>query len=160
MRLVKKGGGWPHAVALVWAIVGMLVAPLVHIHPEADHHHGEVGHVHGGTIHTVWSPDLDCEFNNHQQVGGTENAEHDGAINFTQFAHLSDQHYEVGFSFLSDSTDRKHSKLILTQAFAVAHAAISDSDHSLRRKQYDTTGFSSIRFIHDLPSRAPPSLFL
>lgn len=54
----------------------MLAAPLVHIHPEADHHHGEIGHVHGGTVHTVFSPDLSCEFSgyDHASVAATESS--------------------------------------------------------------------------------------
>lgn len=34
--------------------------PLVHVHPEADQRHGLPGHVHGGTFHTVFSPELSC----------------------------------------------------------------------------------------------------
>ena len=156
----RKAFSWFRATVLLWVSLWMLAAPLVHVHPEADHRHGEAGHVHGGTIHTVWSPDLDCEFNDHQEVGGTENAGHDGAIKLTQFAHTRDRHYEVGFSFLNDSTDRKHSKPLLAQAFAVGHASISDPNSSMRHEQHAARVSSCIRFIHDLPSRAPPSLFV
>jgi hypothetical protein len=46
----------------MWASLWMLAAPLVHIHPEADHRHGAKDHEHGGTVHTVFSQDLPCEF--------------------------------------------------------------------------------------------------
>lgn len=46
----------------------MLAAPLVHIHPKADHRHGDPGHTHGGTVHTVFSPDLSCEFASYDHV--------------------------------------------------------------------------------------------
>lgn len=160
MQPKRETFSWCRVMVLLWVSLWMLAVPLFHVHPEADHRHGETGHVHGGTVHAVWSPDLDCEFENHQEAGGTENAGHDGATKLTQFIHVWDRHYEVGFSFLNDSVDHKHSKPFLTQAFAVAHAALSDSDHSLGREQYDTTRFSSVRFIHNLPSRAPPSLFV
>ncbi len=131
----------------------MLMVPLFHVHPEADHRHGEAGHVHGGTAHTVWSPDLDCEFASHEN--------HEKAVSGSaQFAHSGDGHTEFGLSLLTDSTDRKHSKPLLTQALAVAHGSFADPNPSMRREQHATLVSSCIRFIHDLPSRAPPSLFV
>jgi hypothetical protein len=59
---------------LVWAMTWMIVVPLFHIHPEADHRHGAADHRHGGTVHAVFSPDLNCEFSiyNHAVVAGSE----------------------------------------------------------------------------------------
>lgn len=45
---------------VVWLVAWLCVMPLVHVHPEADHRHGLPGHVHGGTFHTVFSPELRC----------------------------------------------------------------------------------------------------
>ena len=61
----------------------------------------------GGTVHTVWSPDLDCEFENH---GDTVSGQ-------AQFAHFSDGHTEFGLSLL----DRFHRSKI---AQTVSHAGI------------------------------------
>ncbi|MGD9727332.1 MAG: hypothetical protein AB7G68_11295 [Nitrospiraceae bacterium] len=47
---------------LVWLSLWMLVVPFVHVHPDADHRHGMPKHLHGGTVHTVFSKDLACEF--------------------------------------------------------------------------------------------------
>ncbi|HEX5646547.1 MAG TPA: hypothetical protein VFX56_06220, partial [Nitrospira sp.] len=66
--------------ALLWGSIWMLVVPLFHVHPRADHHHGEAGHVHGGTVHTVWSPDLDDEYDHHHMAhhfGHTASSQYD-----------------------------------------------------------------------------------
>lgn len=68
MRLKQNNIRLPYVAVLMWTVLWMLVAPLVHIHPEADHRHGEPDHVHGGTVHTVFSPDLSCEFSNYDHV--------------------------------------------------------------------------------------------
>ena len=47
---------------LVWLSLWMLAVPLVHVHPDVDHRHGAANHLHGGTVHTVFSKDLACEF--------------------------------------------------------------------------------------------------
>ena len=75
MRLIQGNVTWSRVVVLMWVSLWMLAAPLVHIHPEADHRHGDPGHVHGGTVHTVFSKDLNCEFShyNHASVS------HDGS---------------------------------------------------------------------------------
>ena len=59
---------------LLWASLWMLAAPMVHIHPEADHRHGAADHKHGGTVHGVFSPDLNCEFSvdDHASVADNE----------------------------------------------------------------------------------------
>lgn len=74
MRLTRKSARWTRLAVVTWAALWMLAAPLVHIHPEADHRHGDPGHVHGGTVHTVFSPDLSCEFSSydHAPVAATE----------------------------------------------------------------------------------------
>ena len=53
MRSLRNGGA-------LWLGAWLCVMPLVHVHPEADHRHGLAGHVHGGTFHTVFSPELAC----------------------------------------------------------------------------------------------------
>ena len=53
---------------LLWLSMWMLAAPLVHVHPEADHRHGTPNHQHGGMVHTVFSKELTCEFSGHDQA--------------------------------------------------------------------------------------------
>jgi len=49
-------------VLLPWMICWLVVFPLMHVHPEADHAHGRTHHHHGGLVHSVLSQDLPCEF--------------------------------------------------------------------------------------------------
>ena len=59
---------------MFWLITWLLVFPFFHVHPEADHHHVDPGHVHGSTVHTVFSPDPNCEVSafDHASVPGKE----------------------------------------------------------------------------------------
>lgn len=158
MRLVKNGGGWPRGVALVWATVAILVAPLVHIHPEADHHHGEVGHVHGGTIHMVFSPDLDGEYEDHHHT--TDGFGHSTPIPDAISDHPSHVvgFAELEFTFLNDSAGQKLPKpigLSLLVVESIAIIAFTPTPSIVPRAETPTYHAFSTR---DIPSRAPPSL--
>jgi hypothetical protein len=151
---------WPRVAVLAWASLWMLVAPLFHIHPEADHRHGEIGHVHGGTIHTAWSPDLDCEFDRHRQVDPTEESAKGKAGNFAQFSHLGDSHTEFTLSLLNDSTDRKSLKPVVAQALGLSSAADSDVERSVRMVWNTASVQLSVPYIYAIAPRAPPSLLI
>lgn len=56
---------------LPWMIAWLVVFPLFHIHPEADHAHGATHHTHGGTFHSVFSRDLPCE-SSHAPPGSSD----------------------------------------------------------------------------------------
>lgn len=43
----------------------MVLVPLFHVHPEGDHLYGTDGHVHGGIVHTVFSPDVEGKQQDH-----------------------------------------------------------------------------------------------
>ena len=127
----------------------MLAAPLFHVHPEADHRHGEEGHVHGGTVHTVWSPDLDSEYNNQEQATSRH----------TQLVHSGDGHAEFGLSLLTDSTDRKSLKPCLTLVLWLSpNDVVTNVEQSAWRKPSITAVSSSAPFIHTIASRGPPDL--
>src|SRR5207237_5218575 len=115
MFLVFSKAFWLRTVIPAWLMIWMVAVPLVHVHPEADHRHGNSGHVHGGIIHTVLSPDLECEYaarvhdetcrgaaHHHLQVSG-----HPGHA-FT--------HPEIEFSLLGQANDRSAGKPGLTVA--------------------------------------------
>ena len=148
---------WPHIVLRSWIMIWMLAVPLFHVHPEADHHHGEAGHIHGGTVHTVFSPDLDGEFTSHRSTpAAVEQPPADQVTVAWHPSHASD-YTELGFSFVSDSTDRSLPKPLSPAAFLLqppAHltvaASYSDSlDPALSQ--------SLTLFTRDIPSRAPPT---
>ncbi|MDT7042844.1 hypothetical protein [Candidatus Nitronereus thalassa] len=52
----------PRVLVLSWVALWIMVFPLIHVHPEADHAHGGAQHTHGGLAHSVLSQDLPCEF--------------------------------------------------------------------------------------------------
>lgn len=145
---------------LLWLAVWLLVVPLFHVHPEADHRHGQAGQVLGGVVHTVWSPDLDCEFDHHHAIDRTERSARDTVATRTQFSHVGDGHSELTFSLLNDSSDRKQVHPLLMQALAVTQSVIPGSDVSIRRQEPPADVSFSARFLHDLPFRAPPDSFV
>lgn len=138
-------------------MIWMLAVPLFHVHPEADHHHGEAGHIHGGTVHTVFSPDLDGEFTSRQStLAAAETQPTDLGTIARHRPHASD-YTELGFSFVSDSTDRSLPKPLVTALVLVvppAHLA-SATHHPV---SLDLPLSQSLTlFTRDIPSRAPPA---
>ena len=102
----------------------MLVVPLIHIHPETDRHHGEAGHVHGGKVHTVFSQDLDGEFDTHYDTREGFRHSIPNRVTFSSLPARASEFSELGFSFLSDSTDRKLSKPLLLYVLITQPTAI------------------------------------
>lgn len=138
----------------------MLAVPLFHVHPDADHRHGEAGHFHGGTVHTVLSRDLDCEFAGDEESYGAEVGAEDHAAAFIRPAHGWSEHPEFGLSILTDSTDRKSLKPCLTQTLAIASALVCAPESILRIERAHTAVSASMAFGYDLQTRAPPALLL
>ena len=150
---------WSRTVVLIWVSVWMLAVPLVHVHPETDLHHGEAGHVHGGTAHTVFSPDLDGEFGHHHMTEVSENTTQSYVAISVHPRHAL-ENVEFGFSFLSDSTDRKLSKALFLHSLIVESIAtrIVIATPSVAE---DRAFIPLLSFLtRDIPSRAPPSLFI
>lgn len=114
---------WTRLVILAWLTVWMLAVPLVHVHPEADHHHGQPGHTHGGITHTVVSSDLPCEYGSDAEGTAAPPRDADGHVPLVgQSTHVFD-HPEVAFSLLTSSPDRSSGKPALAQ---VAFLAVED----------------------------------
>lgn len=135
----------------------MLVVPLFHVHPDADHHHGQTGHVHGGTVHTVFSRDLDCEFSGDHKPGASQSTESARVPSLGTSPHVGD-HPEFGFWFLTDSTDRKASKPLLGHVQVVQAPAVPASNPNGLAQQDAGVSAAAAVLLHELPSRAPPSL--
>ena len=154
----KNGGGWPCAVVFVWATVGILVAPLVHVHPETDHHHGEVGHVPGGIIRMVFSPDLDGEYEDHHHT--TDGFGRSTLIPDAISDHPSDVvgFAELEFTFLNDSTRQKLPKPIDLPLLVVESIAIIASTQTPSIVPRAETPSHHAFSTRDVPPRAPPSL--
>lgn len=148
---------WPHAVVLIWSSLWMLAAPLFHVHPEADHRYGEEGHLHGGTVHMAWSPDLDCESNHDRHGDPTERTAHDGISNGAQFAHVGDRHAEFGLSLLSDTTDRMSPKPFWAPVLGSSPADISVPAWYVWMRSSSGAVLPPAPFVRAGSSRAPPS---
>lgn len=161
MRALPCRKSWSYAMLQTWVIAWILAVPLFHVHPEADHHHGEAGHVHGGTVHTVFSRDLDGEFDDHQQ-DTTDGVGHLPARQIAVSGHPSHilEYAELGFSFLSDSTDRNLPKPLFTHTFVVEAPAIRVLNANPSLAQNLTSTLLLTVLTHDIPSRAPPSLLV
>ena len=149
---------WPHILLRAWITIWLLAVPLFHVHPEADHHHGEAGHIHGGTVHTVFSPDLDGEFEPHHDAARNHGTPHN--TDRTSFAahpaHALD-YAELGFSFVSDSTDRSLPKPLVTAVFLVQPPAYLTVT-AIHLASLDLTVSQSLTlFTHDISARAPPA---
>lgn len=138
----------------------MLAVPLFHVHPEADLHHGEARHVHAAMAHTVFSPDLDGEFDPHHDTAKDFGHTSSSPIAISGHPAHSYEYVEFGFSFLSDSTDRKLSKPLLSSGLLIEFVAI--------RVVVPTCSVVEDRIFtpplsfptRDIPSRAPPSLLI
>ena len=155
VRIFWQRSVWRIAL-LAWLIGWMLMVPLVHVHPEADHRHGNSGHVHGGTIHTVLSPDLECEYaarvhdetcrgavHHHLQVSG-----HSGHA-FT--------HPEIEFSLLGEPNDRSVEKPGLTVA-GLPEVGLEPTQRAVSSASSQPVISPTILFLSTaLPLRAPPS---
>ena len=144
----------------VWIMAWMLAIPLFHVHPEADHHHGAANHIHGGTVHTVFSPDLDDEFSHHQgETAAAEQPPANESILFEHPSHASDNG-EVGFSFISDSTDRTLPKPLTTSALLVEPPAPTPLIANPSVVHPIPVTLPRTLLTHDIPSRAPPSVLV
>lgn len=151
---------WFRVGILIWSSLWMLAAPLFHVHPEADHRHGEEGHFHGGTVHMAWSPDLDCEFESQRHVDRTDQSAQGTARYAVRFSHLSDNHTEFSLSLLSDSTDRKSLKRLLPQILGYSPSVVSAAEGYVRVRGNTASIAPTLLFVYAISSRAPPSLLV
>lgn len=151
---VRLGG---RIAVLLWASLWMLAIPLFHVHPAVNHRHGGAVHAYGVTVHTVLSSDLDGEFDDHHDVDPSEV----GASRVSLFDHHShswDQHPEIDFSLLNESSERKAFKPLFTSALALEPSPVSRIDRHVRRETPSIPVRVSRIFVHHIPSRAPPIL--
>lgn len=154
MRLTRQTIGLFRVNVLMWATLWVLAAPLVHIHPEIDHHHGEAGHVHGGVIHLAFSPDLDDEYDDHHAADGF------GHSPFNHHPAHALVHTELTLAFLSDSPERKLLTPLVMPVLPVGRRALNHAP-PVRSLFVDQVVASPPLFLaRSIPSRAPPALLV
>lgn len=131
------------------------MVPLFHVHPEADHRHGDPSHVHGGTIHTVFSTDLECEYAETVHDPTCPKAVHQHLQARAHSGHALN-HPEIEFSLLTVSIDRPLPKPgIIIAEFPSDGSTTTDQAIVVAALQPDTP--PNIVFLSTaLPLRAPP----
>jgi hypothetical protein len=156
MKAFLRPAGLSYMFLSIWAIVWMLVVPVFHVHPETDYDHGQANHHHGGIVHTVFSPDLDGEYDHrhaHEDVG------HSGPSDLELPHHPSHSlgNVEFAFTFLGSSTERKLFNLVFLHLFMVQSSASFESPPNLSVvAQHCVVTPPRIFWTCDIPSRAPP----
>lgn len=157
MRVMRYPTFSTYNLLRAWAILWLIAIPLFHIHPEIDPHHGQIGHVHLATVHTVFSGDLDGEFGHHRDTvesGMTADAE---LVLSNGSLHAWTADPELGFSLLNDSTDRKFFKPCSTHLLFLTRSVLTLHPRPDLSKADDTPALFSALVVHEIPARAPPS---
>lgn len=150
----------PRVAVMGWAILWLLIVPLIHVHPETDHHHGNADHAQGVTVHTVFSPDLEGEYEAHTHDSSNSAGGVRQSLGLTGHSPHTFSHPEIAFSLLSPSIDRPVVKP------GVVVADIPDIERTPGRRIASVSSSLSvisptILFLSTgLPLRAPPFLSL
>ena len=141
-----------------WVVAWMLVVPFIHIHPEADQHHGEAGHVHGGMIHTVFSQDLDGEFGIHYELTGSVKRHIPNQVALAGHPEHGSELSEIGFSVLHDPAERKLSKPTSTHGLIAQSATMCVVPLFSSLTATIVVPSPDSLLTRAVPSRAPPSV--
>lgn len=147
---------WLRTMILVWAMTWTIMVPLFHVHPEADHRHGNGNHVHGGTVHTVFSPDLECEYTDAIHDLTCPEAAHQHLQASAHSGHAFN-HPEIEFSLLGAPKDRPAEKpgITISGLPVVERTTIQRAVSSASSQPVISP---TVLFLTTaLPLRAPPS---
>ena len=156
VRISRQRSVWRIAL-LAWLTVWIVAIPLVHMHPEADHRHGNTGHVHGGIVHTVFSPDLACEHTARIHDSSCLGTDHQHFQASGHFGHAF-SHPEIEFSLLGASSNHSVGKPELTTA-ALPEVGGPPVQLVVRAASSPPVVSFTVLFLSTgLPLRAPPSL--
>lgn len=156
MNAFLRPTGLSYVFLRAWAIVWMLAVPVFHVHPGTDHHHGEAGHHHDGIVHTIFSADLDAEYNHqhaHEGIGHSS----PGDLAISDHPPHSLDNVEFEFTFLSNSTERKIFNPTFLHFFMLQSSASREPSPNLSVvAQPCAIPPPLILLTCDIPSRAPP----
>ena len=154
MRLIYGNVAWSRIVVLAWVSLWMLMVPFFHVHPEADHRHGDASHVHGGTVHTVFSADLQCEFSVYAHASVAHNESrcplHLVALPLHGFEHL-----EIDTVLASSAEPQVGKGTALDVAAHSSHAPPPARLHAVWQPQ-PSPSLTNIFLTTSRSSRAPP----
>lgn len=154
MQLRHANASWFRGAILMWASMWMLAVPLVHIHPEADHRHGAEGHKHGGTVHTVFSKDLPCEFSVYEHASVSENESRCPLHLIAQPLH-GFEHLTIEVVLASSAEPQVGKGTALDVAAHSFHANPPAKPHTAWQSQ-PSPSLTNLLLTTSLSSRAPP----
>ena len=154
-RISRQRSAWRIALP-AWLAVWMLAMPLVHVHPEVDHRHGALGHVHGGTIHTVFSSALACEFAayNHASVSAGEAR---CPLHLVAQPFHALEYLEINFVFASSEQAQTGKVMVADAVVGTNETDLSRGPRSLATTPLPDTPASFI-LASSISSRAPPTI--
>jgi len=154
MGLMCGNVAWSRVVLLSWASLWMLLVPLVHVHPEVEHNHGDPGHVHHAVTHTVFSAPLECEEPSEEdEICPSGTHQH---VHFNGHHGHSFSHPEIEFALAASPATPTVSKIFLSPLTLIEDlqppAPITIFETTSRRDVAPTLLFLATA----LPLRAPP----
>lgn len=155
MRIALHSSVWLRVTTFLWVSSWMVLLPLVHVHPEVEHHHGDLGHIHHTVMHTVFSGAPESE---------------DISENTTDVSSLGDHHRSATISMYENTTSSQ-SEYPLIAAFIAPtiqklllqpSSLIEDSPSAAPKFVSESTAVREVKpsmwFLSAaLPLRAPPS---
>jgi hypothetical protein len=156
MRDQCRKNGLFRMMVLVWVGLWVLLVPFVHIHPDVDHRHGADGHTHGGLVHTIWSPDLECEFDHRGNIDHDRDNVNGDVKHLDSLFHAGDHHAEFALTMLGDSSDRRLVPSPSAHPVAVTQPGLSEPDCEVRFGRSEEERRPLILLLNNRPSRAPP----
>jgi len=154
MRQIDDRPTCSRVLVLIWASLWMFAAPLVHIHPEADHRHGAADHRHGGTVHTVFSRDLPCEFSVYDHASDADD-ESRCPLHLIAYPSHGSEHLEIDLVLASSAEPQVGKGTALDVAAHFFHAHPPARPHVVWQAQ-PTPSLTSLLLTTSLSSRAPP----
>ncbi len=154
MRLIYGNVTWSRLAVLMWASIWMLMAPLFHVHPEADHRHGAADHTHGGTVHTVFSQDLNCEFSVYDHASVAHDESHCPLHLIAQPPHVA-EHLEIDLVLASSAEPQVGKGTALDVAAHFSHVPPPARLHAVWQPQ-PSPSLTNLFLTTSLSSRAPP----
>jgi hypothetical protein len=132
----------------------MLMVPLFHVHPEADHRHGDASHVHGGTVHAVFSPDLNCEFSVYDHAS-VANEESRCPLHLIAQPSHGFEHFEIDVALAASAESQVGKGTTLDVAAHAFHANPPARVHAAWQPQ-PSPSLTNLLLTTTLSSRAPP----
>lgn len=157
MHMALPRSFWLHVSTYLWVSSWLILLPLVHVHPEIEHHHGDFGHVHPTVMHTVFSASLQAEdpTENNTSILSWGDHQHSATIRIYEPSTLGEIEYPLLAAYIAPAVQ----KLLLQPS-----NLIEDSPSAVPMFVSERTAIRevapSLRFLSAaLPLRAPPVSF-